>query len=126
MNYKNLFDFLKKQESILVLLLILISILTLILFSEKPIYLLVINIVILVLYFLLSNRPDKLIVAIAALNFAFWGVILESFIIQKTNFALQYKENMGVLYVPAWLFTIYVIFLISAIFTYDSIKALLK
>ena len=81
---------------------------------------------ILVLYFLLSNRPDKLIVAIAALNFAFWGVILESFIIQKTNFALQYKENMGVLYVPAWLFTIYVIFLISAIFTYDSIKALLK
>ena len=29
---------------------------------------------------------------------------------------------MGILYVPGWLFTIYMIFMIAALFTYNSIK----
>jgi len=129
MNYLSivrLFNFLSSRESILVLLLLILSIITLIIFSYKPQYLLVINLLLILAYFLSSKRSDKLIVLLAAINFAIWGVILESFIIKKTNFALKYKLDMGYLYVPTWLFTIYMIFLISAIFTYDSIKVLIK
>ena len=106
--------------------LIIINILNLIFLSENPKLLLLANVILLLVYFIISKRSDKKILLIAAINFAFWGILLESFIIQKTNFSLRYKINMGVLYVPGWLFTIYMIFLIAAIFTYNSIKHLLN
>ena len=126
LEFNKLLQFLKKEESILVLTLILVSISSLIILSSNPMYLFVVNILLLIGYFLLTKRSDKKIIALAAVNFAFWGVILESFVIKKTNFALRYKQNMGFLYVPAWLFTIYMIFMISAIFTYDTFKVLIK
>lgn len=119
-------EFLKRTESILVLILILVTIISLIIFNSNPFYLFLVNALLLLGYFILSKREDKKVIAFGALNFAFWGVLLESFIIKKTNFALKYKQDMGFLYVPAWLFTIYMIFMISAIFTYDCFKILIK
>jgi hypothetical protein len=126
LDFNKLLEFLKEEESIFVLTLILVSILSLIILSSNPMYLFVVNILLLSGYFFISKRSDKNIIALAAINFAVWGVILESFVIKKTNFALRYKQNMGFLYVPAWLFTIYMIFMISAIFTYDTFKVLIK
>jgi len=119
-------EFLKRDESILVLILVLVTIISLIIFNSNPLYLFLVNALLLVGYFILSKREDKKVIALGALNFAFWGVLLESFIIKKTNFALKYKQDMGFLYVPAWLFTIYMIFMISAIFTYDCFKVLIN
>jgi hypothetical protein len=119
-------EFLKRDESVLVLILVLVTIVSLIIFNSNPLYLFLVNALLLVGYFILSKREDKKIIALGALNFAFWGVLLESFIIKKTNFALKYKQDMGFLYVPAWLFTIYMIFMISAIFTYDCFKVLIN
>ena len=119
-------EFLKREESILVLTLVLVTIVSLIVFNSNPLYLFLVNALLLIGYFILSKREDKRVIALGAINFAFWGVLLESFIIRKTNFALKYKQDMGFLYVPAWLFTIYMIFMISAIFTYDCFKVLIK
>lgn len=122
---KEYFDFLSKLDSILIIILILVNLVTLTLFIEEPMKLLLINIVLLLAYFLLSDRDNKMVLFLAAINFAFWGVVLEAFIIRKTNFALRYKMDMGVLEVPAWLFTTYMVFIIAAVFTYDSFKVLL-
>ncbi len=119
-------EFLRREESILVLTLVIVTIVSLIIFNNNPLYLFLVNALLLIGYFLLSKREDKKVIALGAINFAFWGVLLESFIIKKTNFALKYKQDMGILYVPAWLFTIYMIFMISAIFTYDCFKVLIK
>ena len=119
-------EFLKREESILVLSLVFITIVSLIVFNNNPLYLFLVNALLLIGYFILSKREDKKVIALGAINFAFWGVLLESFIIKKTNFTLKYKQDMGFLYVPAWLFTIYIIFMISAIFTYDCFKVLIK
>ena len=126
LNFEKFLNFLGKRESLLVFALIIINILNLVFLSTKPKLLLISNVVLLCAYFIISERPDKKILLIAAINFAIWGIILESFIIQKTNFALRYKMNMGVLYVPGWLFTIYMIFMIAALFTYNSIKELVN
>ncbi len=126
LDFSKLIEFLKREESFLVLTLIIVTIISLVCFSENPLYLFIVNVLLLLAYFYISKREDKKIIAIGAINFAFWGVILESFVIQKTNFALRYKQDMGLLYVPAWLFTIYIIFMISAIFTYDAFKVFIK
>ena len=125
-DFSKLGNFLSKSESILILTLIIVTIISLILFSYNPLYLFLVNALLLLGYFMVSQRNDKKVLILAAINFAFWGVILESFVIKKTNFTLRYKQDMGVLYVPAWLFTIYMIFMISAIFTYDCFKVIIK
>ena len=122
---KEYFDFLSKFDSILIIILILVNLVTLTLFIETPLKLFIINLVLLLAYFLLTDRDNKIVLLLAAINFAFWGVVLEAFVIRKTNFALRYKMDMGVLEVPAWLFTTYMVFIIAAVFTYDSFKVLL-
>ena len=125
-DFNKLLEFLSKNESILVLTLIIVTIVSLIVFSYNPLVLFLVNALLLIGYFILSKRSDKKVLVLAAINFAFWGVILESFVIKKTNFALRYKQDMGLLYVPAWLFTIYMIFMIAAVFTYDCFKVIIK
>jgi hypothetical protein len=125
-DFLNYLNFLSKLDSILIIILILVNLVTLTMFIEKPIILFCINLALLAGYFLLTDRDNKIVLLVAALNFAFWGVVLEAFIIRKTNFALRYKMDMGVLEVPAWLFTIYMVFIIAAVFTYDSFKVLMN
>ena len=83
LNFEKFLNFLRKRESLLVFGLIIINILNLVFLSTKPHLLLISNVVLLCVYFIISKRPDKKILLIAAINFAIWGIILESFIIQK-------------------------------------------
>lgn len=128
MNFKNCFEYVCSVESILVIGLIVAVILNVILFSDKPTFLLGLNTMSIIIYFVITKREDKMILFYSALYFSFWGIILESFIIKQTNFAFAYKNvsEMGYLYVPSWLFTIYIIFIISALYTYNCFKLLLN
>lgn len=128
MNIKKFGDYFCSLESVYVLGLIVITIINLILFSSLPQVLLAVNILAVIGYFVLSQRKDKWILLAAVINFAFWGVILESFIIKKTNFALKYRKDsrLSFLYVPAWLFTIYIVFVIASLYTYECFRLLLS
>lgn len=128
MNLKNFINYFYSCESLYILALIVIIILNLVCLSEKPNILLISNILVIVLYFIITKRTDKQILAITALNFAFWGIIIESFIIKKSNFALSYKlqSQLKYLYVPSWLFTVYIIFVIASLYTYECYRLLLE
>jgi hypothetical protein len=127
MNFNNFSKYFCSNESIYILALIVIIILNLIFLSDKPNILLLANIIVIIVYFIISKRSDKKILAITALTFAFWGVIFESFIIKKTNFALNYKKDtqLDFLHVPSWLFTVYIIFVIASLYTYECYLLLL-
>jgi len=127
MNFNNFSKYFCSSESLYILGLIVIIILNLIFLSDKPNILLLSNIIVIIVYFIITKRNDKKILAITALNFAFWGVIIESFIIKKSNFALNYKKQtqLTFLYVPSWLFTVYIIFVIASLYTYECYKLLL-
>ena len=122
--HKKFISTLFSKESLLFISLILLNTLNIILFYNQSIILLLNSIVLIILYLVLSNRNDKLILIISALNFAFWGTLLESFIIYKTNGELKYRTKFYKLNIPLWLFTVYVIFMISALFTYNLFKNL--
>ena len=128
MNFSKFYTYLCSYESILVILLIFLTIGNIILLSKTPSYLLLVNLLLLLGYFLLSKRNDKMIILISIIHFSIWGILIESFIIKKTNFALKYKtiSNNNNMYVPLWLFTIYCVFMISAIYTYNIFSILLK
>jgi hypothetical protein len=119
-------NYVSSRESIYVLLLLFITMINLVVFNDKPIILLLVNIVAIVIYFIISQRKDKMIVILTCVNFAFWGVIFESFIIKNSNFALNYRygTNITGLYVPAWLFTIYIIFVLTSLYSYDFYKTI--
>lgn len=127
MTASNFIKYVCSNESIYILALILIIILNLILLSATPYVLLVTNILVIMVYFIITKRSDKKILAITALTFAFWGVIIESFIIKKSNFALNYKKDTQLyfLYVPSWLLTVYIIFVIASLYTYECYRLLL-
>ena len=115
-----------KKDSLLIICLILINIVTISLLIDKPLKLFTINAILLICYFLATDRKNKYILFFASLNFAFWGVVFESLIIKNTNFGLRYKTNGEGYNVPLWLFTTYMTFLISAVFTYEAYSAMLK
>ena len=121
---KFLSTFLSK-ETLLFFSLIILNTLNIILFYNHSNILLLNSIVLIILYLVLSSREDKHILVISALNFAFWGTLLESFIIYKTKGELKYRRTFYKLNIPLWLFTVYVIFMISALFTYNLFKNLI-
>ena len=59
LDYSKLVEFLGKHESILVLTLVLVTILSLIMFNNNPLYLFLVNVLLLIGYFVLSKRDDK-------------------------------------------------------------------
>ena len=128
MNFTNFTNYFYSYESLYILALIVIIILNLIFLNANPTILLISNMVVIIVYFIMTNRNDKKILAITAINFAFWGIIIESFIIKKSNFALTYKKQtqFKYLYVPSWLFTVYIIFVIASLYTYECYKLLLE
>ena len=126
MKLEKISEYIGSTESIYILLVILATVVNIIVFNKKPHFLLLINIAILILYFLVSKRKDKKIIIFASLNFAFWGILIESFIIKNSNFALNYRlgTNISGLYVPAWLFTIYIVFVLASVYTYNFYKTI--
>jgi len=124
-NHKKFLSILFSKESLLFFNLILLNTLNIILFYNQPNLLLLNSIILILVYIVLSDRNDKLILVISALNFAFWGTLLESFIIYKTKGELKYRKTFYKLNIPLWLFTVYIIFMISALFTYNLFKNLI-
>ena len=123
---KEVVEFILDKESIYILLLIILNIINLCLFYESKSILLLNGLILLVLYFIISTRDDKRILFLAMINFAFWGIIGESFIIKNTNNSLYYKNPTKHLNVPLWLIPIYCLFCITAIHTYKIFKLLLE
>ena len=62
MNFSKFYTYLCSYESILVILLIFLTIGNIILLSKTPSYLLLVNLLLLLGYFLLSKRNDKMII----------------------------------------------------------------
>jgi len=79
----------------------------------------------LVVYFIISERRDKKILLLAITNFAFWGVLIESFIITNSNNTLYYKDPNPPFNIPLWLIPIYALFCITALHAYNIFKILL-
>ena len=123
---KNVINYILGRESIYILLLVILNIINLCFFYKNKNVLLFNGLVLLVLYFIISSRPDKKILILAMTNFTFWGVIAESFIIRNTNNALYYKDPTKPFNVPLWLIPIYCLFCISAIYTYNIFKILFE
>ena len=119
LNIQKSVDFLFSMESIYILFLVILNIINLCLFYKNKNIILINGIVLLVVYFMISQREDKNILLLAVTHFAFWGVLIESFIITKSNNTLYYKDPTPPFNVPLWLIPIYALFCITAIHTYN-------
>jgi len=71
----------------------------------------------LLIYFIFSDRKDKIITLIVMLNFSFWGILGESYIIKKTD-CLKYKYPAKHLNIPYWLLTIYPLYVLTTLHMY--------
>ena len=112
------------KESFLVLALIIFNTLNLLLFSDNTVILFN-SILILSLYFYISDRKDKKILLLTLLHFSFYGVIFESLIIRHTN-VLKYKNPNKYINIPLWLFPVYCSFALGAIETYKIFNLIIK
>jgi len=125
LNIKKSVDFLFSIESIYILLLVILNIINLCVFYNNKHIILMNGIILLVIYFIISQRKDKNILLLAITHFALWGVLIESFIITKSNNTLYYKDPNPPFNVPLWLIPIYCLFCITAMHTYNIFKILL-
>lgn len=120
-NFKPLFSY----ESLLMLLVIILTIIVLVLFHKHPMLVFLINLVLILGYFVISKRDDKKILLVTLIHFSLWGVLIESLIIRKTNL-LEYKNKINNLNFPIWLFPAYGIFLLGGLYTYNLCKEVIK
>ena len=122
-NFNKNFNKIFSKESFLVLGTIILNTINLILFSENNKLLLLNSIIILGLYFYISERRNKKVLFITLIHFAFYGVIFESLIIKHTN-VLTYRNPEKNLNIPLWLFPVYCSFALGALETYTIINLL--
>ena len=120
-NYDKIFS----KETFLVLGIIILNTINLILFSNQNTVLLFNSIMILLLYFCISERKNKKVLFITLIHFAFYGVIFESLIIKHTN-VLTYKNPNTPLNIPLWLAPVYCSFALGALETYRIFNLLLE
>jgi hypothetical protein len=125
-NIKPFIQFLTNSEALLVYLLVALIFINIVYFSNYPIKLLGLNLLVIIIYFLLSTNKQKWIMFIAAINFAIWGTLLEALLIKTSHFALKYRKPITGMFVPSWLISVYIVFAIGAIFTFDAFKVLLN
>ena len=117
-------NFIISKENILVTLVILLHILS-IMFFHNSIWSSVISFLLLVVYFINSNRTDKPVLLFTMISFGIWGTLLEAFIMYKTNFCLKYRKTLNGLNFPLWLIFVYPFYVLGATHTYaffSSIK----
>ena len=119
-------DYLLSIESVYVLCLIILNILNLCVFYGNKNMLFINGIALIIAYLIISKREDKKELLLSIVHFAIWGVLIESFIIDKTEKSLFYKDPNSPLNVPLWLLPVYMLFCISAIYTYNLFKIIFK
>lgn len=116
-NYLETFNYVVSKESLLIISAVLLNIVNILLFHDRPNLVLLNGMMIIIVYFLLSNRNDKLELAFTLFHFSFWGIFIESFLIHRTK-TLSYKNPNKNLNVPLWLLPVYSIFVLGALHTY--------
>ena len=72
----------------------------------------------LVIYFILSHKPNKFNYIKILIFFSITGVLIENFIISKTNL-LIYSNKFKQFHVPLWLLTAYSFFALGVIHLYE-------
>ena len=72
-------------------------------------------------YFDPKSTKEKNLIVITLVHFAFWGPLIESLLIHKSNL-LNYKHKELNNNIPLWLPTAYALFAITTLFTYDLFK----
>ena len=124
-NVDEALDYLISIESIYILCLIILNIINICVFHNYKNIIFINSLILIIVYFILSRREDKKILIFSMLHFAFWGVLIESFIIDRSNKTLFYKEPNLPHNVPLSLIPMYMLFCVSAIYTYNLCKLLL-
>ena len=122
-NFNKIFNYILSLESIYILFLIILNIVNLCIFYNNKNIIFFNGILLLAIYLLISERKDKKILIIAMIHFAFYGVLLESLIIKKSNL-LKYSDP-SFLNIPLWLIPVYCLFTITAIYTYEFFKLII-
>ena len=116
-NYLETLNYAISKESLLIIFAVLANIANILMFHDRPNLVLINGIMIIIVYFLLSNRTDKIELAFTLFHFSFWGILIESFLIHRTK-TLSYKNPNKNLNVPLWLLPVYSIFVLGALHTY--------
>ena len=116
-NYPETLDFLISKESLLIYFVVLANIVNILMFHNSPNLVLINGLFIIAIYFIVSDRNDKIQVAFTLFHFSLWGIFIESFLIHKTK-TLGYKNPNKHLNVPLWLLPVYSIFVLGALHTY--------
>ena len=124
----NTIKYILDYESVLILSIILLSILNLFINYNYQFRILCINLILLGIYFILSKKTNKnkLIVFVTMINFCLWGTLIEYLIIRNTNLLKYNNINKNIIQIPYWLFTVYCIFLLGALYTFDLITKILN
>ena len=109
--------------NLLLLLLILFLVIANFLLFNKNYIIALINLLIIIIYilFLRKDLKYKKILILTILHFSFWGPLIESLLIKKTNL-LVYKKPDLKLNIPLWLPSAYSLFAIVTLHTFDIIK----
>ena len=122
-NTNKFLNFILSLENIYILFLIILNILNLCIFYKNKHIILINGLILLGVYFYISERKDKKVLILSILHFSLYGVLTESFIIYKSGL-LKYKDPL-LFNVPLWLIPIYCLFTITAIHTYEFFKLLI-
>ena len=125
---KNIIKYILDYESVLILSIILLSILNLFINYNYQYRALSINFILICIYFILSKKTNKnkLIIFVTMINFSLWGTLIEYLIIRNTNLLKYNNINKNIIQIPYWLFTVYCIFLLGALYTFDLITKILN
>ena len=125
---KNIIKYILDYESVLILSIILLSILNLFINYNYQYRVLSINFILICIYFILSKKTNKnkLIIFVTMINFSLWGTLIEYLIIRNTNLLKYNNITKNIIQIPYWLFTVYCIFLLGALYTFDLITKILN
>lgn len=101
-------------ESVLLLNIILINIITLIILKNYNKLIFFISITTLIMYYCSTKHLNKNILFISMIIFAFLGTFMESFIIYITNGSILEYKTPNNLNIPYWLFNMYCLFFLAS------------
>ena len=124
----NTIKYILDYESVLILSIILLSILNLFINYNYQYRVLSINVILICIYFILSKKTNrnKLIIFVTMINFSLCGTLIEYLIIKNTNLLKYNNITKNIIQIPYWLFTVYCIFLLGALYTFDLITKILN
>ena len=116
MDKKSISEFIFSRENLLIQGILSLNVLSLLKYHNNY-KAFILSIILLLIYFIFSNRSDKIITILVMIHFSFWGVLGESFIISKTG-CLKYKYPAKNLNIPYWLIVTYPLYVLFILHIY--------